>query len=260
MNDETEAQTPMQETSDISNDKTSETSGPRIALVTGANRGIGLAIVKGLLAQGDIVIAGCRQPQAAKELAALTEAYPAQLNVVALDVCEDDSVARLAAKIETEYARLDVLVNNAGIARDHWQPGLSLDIELMRETMETNLYGVLRCCQAFLPLMQRNGYGRVVNLSSELASMGEMQMGSTVAYRTSKAALNALTKLLALELAEHEDILVNAACPGWVKTELGGADAPLSTEEGADTPLWLANLPKGSGSGGLYRERAPYPW
>ncbi len=235
------------------------TASPPIAIVTGANRGIGLAITRQLAEQGIHVVATARVPERAEALHALTE-QGLPVEVQALEVTEPASVDGLRDYMQERHGGVDILVNNAGIALDKWRSFFELDVDTFQQTLDTNLYGVLRCCQAFVPMMQARGYGRVVNISSELASLTDMQMGSTVAYRSSKTALNALTVLLARELAEYPDILVNAACPGWVKTELGGDDAPLSTDEGADTAVWLATLPVGAASGGLYRERQPYPW
>lgn len=232
----------------------------RVAVVSGANRGIGLAVSEQLARQGIRVLAGSRDTANSAALKALArEGLPVE--VVALDVCNRLSVAALAEEIEQRFGSLDILVNNAGVALDQWQSFFDLSLETFQNTLEVNLFGVLNCCQLLVPLIQQRGRGRVVNVSSELASMGEMAMGSTVAYRSSKAALNALTVLLARELEkDYPDILVNAACPGWVKTQLGGKDAPRTTEEGADTITWLATLPEGSDSGGLYRDRAVYPW
>ncbi len=230
-------------------------SANKVALVTGGNRGIGLEITRQLLNRGMQVIATSRSGSMIDELCDYEK-----LDVQVLNVCDDTSVQRLADYVEQRYGGLDILVNNAGIAVDKWVPALKLTIDDYRATMETNLYGVLRCCQAFVPMMQRRGSGRVVNLSSELGSLTDVKMGSSLAYRSSKTALNALTALLACELNDFPDILVNASCPGWVRTELGGDDAPLSVEEGADTAVWLATLPAGGPSGGLFRERAPYPW
>lgn len=230
-------------------------SAAKVALVTGANRGIGLEIARQLQQLGMQIIATRREGSPVDEAEAM-----AGMDIQVLDVCDEASVSQLAAYVKQTYGRLDVLVNNAGIALDKWVPALSLSIDDYRATMETNLYGVLRCCQAFVPIMQVQKSGRVVNLSSELGSLADVQMGSSLAYRSSKTALNSLTVLLACELKDYPDILVNASCPGWVRTELGGEDAPLSVAEGADTAVWLATLPAGGPSGGLFRERAPYPW
>ena len=172
----------------------------------------------------------------------------------------NNSVSDAHAHVADTFGRLDILVNNAGVALDKWQSGLELNLDTLRETMEVNVYAPLRLCQLFVPMMQKNRHGRVVNLSSELASLTEMQMGYTLAYRSSKASLNAITRMLCLELKEYPDILVNAAAPGWVKTELGGGDATRTPEEGADTPVWLATLPAGGPTGGFFRDREVYPW
>ncbi|WP_372865599.1 SDR family NAD(P)-dependent oxidoreductase [Spongiibacter sp.] len=229
------------------------------ALVTGANRGIGLETVRQLASRGIAVTGTSRSLSAAAGLQALIdEGLP--VSIAELDVSSDASVAALAEQLLVSQGGVDILINNAGVALDKWQPALALDIELWRQTMEVNLYGALRLCQAFVPAMVAAGYGRIVNVSSELGSLSEVQLGSSLAYRSSKTALNALTALLACELAGHADVLVNASCPGWVRTELGGEDAPLSVAEGADTTVWLATLPAGSGSGGLYRQRRVWPW
>lgn len=232
----------------------------KTAVVSGANRGIGLAVARQLAEQGVRVLAGCRSPERAQALRDLAS-QGLTVEVVELVVDERASVEKLARWVQERFGRLDILINNAGVALDKWQSFFELAPECLRETMETNLLGALHCCQCLVPLMRAAGSGRVVNVSTELASMGEMRMGSTVAYRSSKAALNALTVLLARELeADYPDILVNAACPGWVKTELGGEDAPRSPAEGADTIVWLATLPAGGPNGGLFRDRKPYSW
>ncbi len=235
------------------------TAREKVALVTGANRGIGLEIARGLARRGYHVVATARRPEALEPMRAEL-ALDGDVTARALDVTSDDSVQAVAAWLRQQCERLDVLVNNAGVAPDQWQSGLEVDLDLVQLALETNFVGVLRCCQAMIPLMRDNGYGRVVNLSTELASLEPMELGSTLAYRTSKTALNALTRLLALELKDESNIKINAACPGWVKTELGGPDAIYTVEEGADTPLWLATLSDDGPSGGLFRQREPYPW
>lgn len=131
---------------------------------------------------------------------------------------------------------------------------------MCKATFDVNLWACLNLCQKVVPEMQKKGHGRVVNLSSELGALSEMEMGMTLAYRASKTALNALTRILALECADYPDIKINAAAPGWVKTELGGEDAPLTPEQGAETPVWLATLDVDGPTGGFFRERAHYPW
>ena len=232
----------------------------KIALVTGANRGIGRAIALQLAEQGIHVIVAARDAEAGQAVSSEITAAGGSASAVVLDVSDEQQCRDVQQHVATSFGRLDILVNNAGVALDKWQSGLQLDIDTLRETMEVNAYAPLRLCQLFVPMMQDQRHGRVVNLSSELASLSEMQMGYTLAYRSSKAALNAITRMLCLELKEYPDILVNAAAPGWVKTELGGGDATRTPEEGADTPVWLATLPAGGPNGGFFRDREVYPW
>ncbi len=228
---------------------------PRTALVSGANRGIGLEIARGLAADGIRVLAGCRHPDAAPELDAAIAAG-GDIVKVALDVTVQSSVDALRA----EFPDVDILVNNAGVALDKWVPPLDLDIDLWRDTLEVNLFGALRLCQAWMPGMLARGFGRVVNVSSELGCFDGARFSATLGYRSSKTALNMLTRLLGIECESAGDVLINAACPGWVRTEIGGDDAPLTPAQGADTALWLATLPAGGPNGGLFRERASHPW
>lgn len=230
----------------------------RVALVTGGNRGIGLAIATRLAAQGIHVVIGARRAAAANE--ALATLPKGMASAVTLDVADESSRVQAIEQVLRERGRLDILINNAGVALDKWVPTAKLELDPLRETMETNLYAPLRLIQLALPTMRAQGYGRIVNLSSELGSLGESKMGSSAAYRMSKTALNMLTRLVALELKDAPDILINAAAPGWVKTELGGMDAPRSVDEGARTPVWLATLPAGGPTGGFFRDEAPYPW
>jgi NAD(P)-dependent dehydrogenase (short-subunit alcohol dehydrogenase family) len=232
----------------------------KIALVTGGNRGIGRAIALQLAKLDVHVIVAARDAEAGAEVVREICDAGGSAESIVLDVA--DEVQCLAARdhVSAAHGRLDILVNNAGVALDKWIPGLELDLDLFRETMEVNLYAPLRLCQLFIPMMQSRRHGRVVNLSSELASLSTMEMGYTVAYRGAKAALNAVTKMVSLELKEYPDILVNAAAPGWVKTELGGGDATRTPEEGADTPVWLATLPAGGPTGGFFRDREVYAW
>ncbi len=231
-----------------------------IALISGANRGIGLAITRQLAAKGLHVVLGCRDARAGDTAARALRAEGASAEATWLDVDDADSRAAAVAQIEQRHGRLDVLINNAGVALDKWVPAAELDLARLRATMETNVYAPLHLCQLVLPGMRQRGHGRIVNLSSELGSLAACQMGSSAAYRSSKTCLNMLTRLLALECRDHPDILINAAAPGWVRTELGGDDAPRSPDEGARTPVWLATLPAGGPSGGFFRDQAPYPW
>lgn len=233
---------------------------PRVALVTGGNRGIGYAIAAELARRGIRVVIGTRRRQDGEAAVARLHSDGLTVEWLPLDVADESSRSQAVAELLRRHDRVDILVNNAGVALDKWVPARALEPEVLRATMETNLYAPLRLCQLVLPAMQAQGHGRIVNLSSELASLSASTLGSSAAYRMSKTALNMLTRLLALELKDHPDILVNAAAPGWVRTELGGDDAPRTPEEGARTPVWLATLAAGGPNGGFFRDEQPYPW
>ncbi len=227
----------------------------RVALVSGGNRGIGLEICRQLAERDIAVILGSRDEEGGKEAA---EKLPGHVVARQLDVADEESVDRLASFVEEEFGRLDILVNNAGISNDEGQRGVDADLNRVREALETNLLGAWRLCEIAIPLMQRNDYGRIVNISTGLAALEDMG-GGWPGYRVSKTALNALTCILASEL-RGSGILVNSVCPGWVQTEMGGSAAPRPVEEGADTPVWAATLPKGGPTGGFFRDRRPIPW
>jgi NAD(P)-dependent dehydrogenase (short-subunit alcohol dehydrogenase family) len=227
----------------------------RVALVSGANRGIGREIVRQLAEKGITTILGSRDEEKGRTAA---EGMNGNVVVKRLDVIDEDSVDRLASFVEDEFGRLDILVNNAGIANDSGQRGVDADLGSVREALEANLFGAWRLCEAFVPLMQRNGYGRIVNISSGMGALNDMGGGSP-AYRVSKTALNALTRILASEL-RGSGILVNSVSPGWVRTDMGGSDASRSVEEGADTPIWAATLPDNGPTGGFFRDRRPVSW
>ena len=227
----------------------------RVALVSGANRGIGREIVRQLAEKGITTILGSRDEEKGRTAA---EGMNGNVVVKRLDVIDEDSVYRLASFVEDEFGRLDILINNAGIANDSGQRGVDADLDSVREALEANLFGAWRLCEAFVPLMQRNGYGRIVNISSGMGALNDMGGGSP-AYRVSKTALNALTRILASEL-RGSGIFVNSVSPGWVRTDMGGSDASRSVEEGADTPIWAATLPDNGPTGGFFRNRRPIPW
>jgi NAD(P)-dependent dehydrogenase (short-subunit alcohol dehydrogenase family) len=228
----------------------------RVALISGGNRGIGREVARQLAEQGYRVVIGSRDlakgEQAAGELGE---------NVVArqLDVTDEESVERCIASIDEDFGRLDVLVNNAGIEGGGWSTDAAdVDLDEVRDLLETNLFGAWRLTQVALPLMLRNGYGRIVNLSSGMGQLADMG-GHAPAYRVSKTGLNALTRMLTTELG-NENILVNSCCPGWVRTDMGGPGARRSVEQGAETPVWLATLPDDGPRGGFFRDRESIPW
>lgn len=234
----------------------------RTALVSGANRGIGFEIVRQLARLGVLAVIGSRDPKDGLAAAEKLQSEGLDVPVVALDVDREGSAAEAVAEVKRLYGRLDVLVNNAAILID--SPGgfkaslFDLTGDIARRTFETNLLGPLRLIQAAAPLMRAQGYGRIVNVSSSAGQLAEMGSGYP-AYRMSKTALNALTRIAAAELSEG-NIKVNAMCPGWVRTEMGGANADRSPEQGADTAVWLATLPDDGPTGGFFRDRKPIAW
>lgn len=234
----------------------------RVVLVTGANRGIGLEISRRLAARGLRVVMSGRDLHAVEQAAA---AVPAA-RPWRLDVRDRARIPVAVAEILEALGRIDVLVNNAGIQRDGPESIGAMPFSIFEQTLETNVHGPLALTQAVLPVMRRQEYGRIVNMASSLGAFSDItdpaSPFATVdspAYRFSKGALNFLTVLFARELA-GANILINSACPGWVRAGCGSERAPLSAEEGADTPAWLATLPDGGPSGGFFRERRPIPW
>ena len=236
----------------------------RVAVVTGANRGIGLEVARQLARAGLRVVLTCRDEGKSKEAQKQLASEGVEVDVRAVDVTVSATIRDLALYLRKQYGRLDVLVNNAGIMLDYFddnEPVMSIidcDLDRVRKTMETNVYGALSMIKELLPLMKENHYGRIVNVSSGLGQMSEMGAGYA-GYRLSKAALNALTCMVADELTS-ENIIVNACCPGWVRTDMGGKHAARSVEEGADTIVWLCQAPDGSPSGKLFRDREEQPW
>ena len=234
------------------------TTEKRVALVTGGNRGIGYEICRQLAPMGVEVLLGSRDARKAEQAAARLVAEGLPVRPVTLDVTSAESIRAAVDGIAAEHGRLDVLVNNAGIFVDKDGRAETVDLDRVRQTMETNTYGPIVLCQASIPLMRRLGAGRIVNLASELGSLADMG-GLYPAYRLSKTALVAYTRILAKEL-EGTGILVNAMCPGWVKTEMGGPNAIREIEDSVDTAIWLATLPDDGPSGGFFKDRKPLPW
>lgn len=230
----------------------------KVAVVTGANRGIGLEICRQLAQQSVHVILTSRD--AAKGQAAQQKLAAAGLDVAfhPLDVTDADSITRLAAFVQETYGWLHILVNNAGIFIDDRHSLLTVNMDVMRRTLEVNAYGPLMLYQALVPLLQRSRHGRIVNVSSSIGDLGNLG-SSYPAYRLSKIILNLHTRILAEEL-RGTGILVNAMCPGWVRSDMGGRGAPRSVAQGADTAVWLALLPDNGPTGQYFRDRAPIPW
>lgn len=229
----------------------------RVAVVTGANRGLGCSIALSLANRGLHVVLAARNQRDAD---AVIQDVDSSLSITShqCDIADPASVARLMADVGFQYGRLDALVNNAGIAIDRGQRASAADLERVAATMNVNLLGTWRCCTAAIPEMQKNGYGRIVNVTSHMGTFARAGEGSA-AYRISKAAVNMLTCVLADELRE-ENILVNAASPGKVDTRLAYGKSDLQPDEAADDFAWLATLPDGGPSGKLFHKRSEIPW
>jgi NAD(P)-dependent dehydrogenase (short-subunit alcohol dehydrogenase family) len=223
-----------------------------VSLVTGANRGIGLEVCRQLAAAGHDVVLTARDAPAAATAARAVGAVPLRL-----DVTDQTSIAETAVAVQDRYGRLDVLVNNAAISYDTWQRAITADLAVVREAAETNLYGPWQMVQQFLPLLRASDHPRIVNVSSEAGSLASMG-GGTPGYTASKAALNALTRMLAAEL-RSERFLVNAVCPGWVATDMGGHGG-RPVPEGAAGIVWAATLPDNGPTGGFFRDGRRLPW
>ncbi|MES0403191.1 MAG: SDR family oxidoreductase [Hyphomicrobium sp.] len=234
----------------------------RVALVTGANRGMGLEIVRQLSHLGLIAVLAARDLEKGKVAAATLAAEELDVPIVALDVTDADSIRAAVAEVRGLFGRIDVLVNNAAILKEGLLPEdtsvLDVSGDLVNQTFLTNTVGPLRMIQATVPGMRERGYGRIVNLSSGAGQLAEMG-GGFPAYRLSKSALNALTRITAAELGAHE-IKVNSVCPGWVRTDMGGPHATRTVEHGAETAVWLATLPEDGPTGGFLRDMKPIPW
>jgi NAD(P)-dependent dehydrogenase (short-subunit alcohol dehydrogenase family) len=233
-------------------------TGTRVALVTGANRGLGLETSRQLLAQGLKVVLSGRDEDALVRATATLGRHGDRVMTVRMDVVDVDSIKAAQAAVERGFGRVDVLVNNAGVLIAEHDEVLSIPSEAYRRTFETNVFGVIEVCRVFAPAMARAGYGRIVNVSS---GAGQLTTMSTYApaYSMSKTALNAFTRILA-HTYRAKGVLVNAVDPGWVRTDMGGPSAPRSPREGADTISWLATLPDDGPSGGFFHDRRAIEW
>lgn len=228
----------------------------RIIVVTGGNRGIGHEICRQLAHKGVTVVLTSRSEKEGRQAVEDLHKSGLSLHYHPLDVTDHSQISALKDFLVEKFGRCDGLVNNAGVFAN--SGFFEVSQTEFQETMETNVYGPHALCQALVPLMKKNNYGRIVNISSGLGQLSEMGSGY-VAYRMSKTAINVITRVLAAELAEA-NILVNSMAPGWVKTRMGGAGATRPVEEGADTAVWLAMLPDGGPSGKFFKDRKEISW
>ena len=221
----------------------------QVALVTGANRGIGREIAANLHDRGATVFAATRS---------VTHEVPDAWEHLLVDVTQEGEVSGAADEIFQTAGRLDIVVNNAGIG-EFGADIVSESVETIDRTLATNLRGPMLVCKHTVPLLLQSDGGRVVNVSSGMGAIGEAQSGGSPAYRVSKTGLNGLTAYLYGEYAD-EGLLANAACPGWVRTDMGGEEADRSVERGAETPTWLCRFEPGSPAGRFWRDRQPIEW
>ncbi len=223
----------------------------KIIVITGANRGIGLATAQELARRGAQVIAGVRKPAVMPAASGVT--------ALALDTADAESCRTFVDQVASKFGRIDGLINNAAILLDRDTPVLSLDESDLRQVIDVNLIGPFRLCQLVMPMMQRQGYGRVVNVSSGLGAITEMG-GGYPSYRMTKVALNALTRILAAEIGADQNVKVNSICPGWVRTDMGGAGASRDPSEPAREIADLVSIARSGPSGGFFRYGEPAQW
>ena len=233
-------------------------TGTRVALVTGANRGLGLETSRQLLARGLKVVLTGRDEDALARAVATLGRHDDRVMTVRMDVVDVGSITAAHAAVEKSFGRVDVVVNNAAVLIAEHDDVLSTPFEAYRRTFETNVFGVIDVCRVFAPAMARAGYGRIVNVSSGAGQLATMSTYAP-AYSMSKTALNAFTRILA-HTYRANGVLVNAVDPGWVRTDMGGPSAPRSPREGADTITWLATLPDDGPSGGFFHDRRAIEW
>ncbi|MFN7021385.1 MAG: SDR family oxidoreductase [Phycisphaerales bacterium] len=241
----------------------------KVALITGANKGIGFETARqlGRPPHGCTVLIGARDEGRGRAAADRLRAEGLDAHPITLDVTDRGSIDAAAASIAERFGRLDILVNNAGVMDSRAEQVASgVPMKTLRTTFDTNFFGLIAVTQAMLPLVRKSGAGRIVNLTSILGSIAEhadpnspIYHAKFAAYDCSKAAVNMFTQHLAHEL-KGTPIKVNAAHPGWVKTDMGGENAPMEPEDGAKTGVWLATLPADGPSGGFYHMQVHMRW
>jgi NAD(P)-dependent dehydrogenase (short-subunit alcohol dehydrogenase family) len=243
-------------------------SNKKTAFITGANKGIGLETARQLGKKEITVLLGARDIKKGKAAAEELRKDGIDAHAIEIDVSDPESIKKAAAQVESDFGRLDILVNNAGVmADDRGKKVSEQSLDTWRETFDTNVFGLIATTDAFLPLLRKSGAGRIVNLSSILGSIEfHAKPGSPVyeskdtpAYNVSKAAVNAYTVQLAYELKDTK-VKVNAAHPGWVKTDMGGAGAMMEIEDGAKTSVALATVGADGPNGAYVHMGEPLPW
>jgi len=232
--------------------------GRRVAIVTGGNRGIGYEICKDLSRVGCNVVLTSRNEQEGRRAAAKLHHHHDNVVFRRLDVTDSKDISSFRDWILKIYGRVDILINNAGVYLDEGVSVFDVDENIMHDTLAVNFYGAFHMCRTFVPIMRQNGYGRIVNVSSGYGAMSEMG-GYVAAYRISKASLNALTLIMANELRDG-NIKVNAVCPGWVRTDMGGGMAPISPQAAAKDIVHFALVDAKGPTGGFFRHKKLIQW
>jgi NAD(P)-dependent dehydrogenase (short-subunit alcohol dehydrogenase family) len=230
----------------------------KTVLITGANRGIGYETARQLAAKGFQVFVGARKPDAAEKAVASIRKEGGTVEALTLDVANTSSIHAAALELAKRTDHLDVLINNAGIYPDEGVNILNVSREQLVTTFQTNTFGPVIVVQAFLPLLRKSKGARIVNFSSGLGQLDGMSSGIP-SYSLSKFAINGVTIMLA-EALRGDAIAVNSMCPGWVRTDMGGASAPRSVQEGADTAVWLGSEAPQELTGKFFRDRKEIPW
>jgi len=232
--------------------------GKKIAIVTGANRGIGFETCRQLSQLGFLTILTSRDENKGKAAVESLSQEGGDLIYHQLDVADFGSITKLVSYVKENFKRCDILVNNAGVFLDRGKSVLDVPLEVLQQTLEINFIGALNMCRALVPFMRNNQYGRVVNVSSGMGSIESMG-GYSAAYKLSKLVMNGMTRIMADEIKDT-NIKINTMAPGWVRSDMGGLSAPRSLAQGADTIIWLATLADDGPTGGFFEDRKTIPW
>jgi NAD(P)-dependent dehydrogenase (short-subunit alcohol dehydrogenase family) len=230
----------------------------KVALVTGGNRGIGYELVKQLAQKGFKVILASRDSEMGHEVAQKLKESNLDVSLLVMDVNNQESIRQAAITVNERYGKLDVLINNAGVYLEENKKLVAMDPSILEKTMATNFFGVYHVIRSFIPLMEKQGYGRIINVSSEYGAMSEMSYPGVGAYKLSKFAINGLTRLVAAEI--NSDIKINAVDPGWVSSDMGGPSAPKSPKQAAESIFWLATIGPEGPNGGFFRDGIRIDW
>ncbi|MED3817574.1 SDR family oxidoreductase [Priestia megaterium] len=230
----------------------------KVALVTGGNRGIGYELVRQLAMKGFKVILTSRNSETGHKAVQKLKDSHLDVSFLTMDINNQTSIGQAAAKVSEQYGKLDVLINNAGIYLDKNQKLVNLDPSVLEKTLETNFFGAYHVIRSFMPLMEQQAYGRIINVSSEYGAMSEMSSSGVGAYKLSKLILNGLTQLIAVE--STKDIKINAVDPGWVSSDMGGPSAPRTPQQAARSILWLATIGPEGPSGFFFKDGKQIDW